>query len=172
MKKIVSIMIIVVFFLVFTKPALAVYDPLSRTNNIFGIHILFTYEVPKAAELVNSSGGNWGYVTIPVQAGDRDLEKWQKFMDEARRHHVTPIIRIATEPFYKNTSVWRKPNDFDIVDFANFLNSLEWPTKNRYVLLFNEVNRFDERGGDPPSPEDFADFISYAVFCLKKNGDV
>lgn len=165
MKTIILIFVFVFFIL--ARPVNAIYDPLTRANNIFGIHILFTYEIPKAAELINSSGGDWGYVTIPIQYGDRNLEKWQKFMDDARRHHVIPIIRVATEAYYENTNVWRKPNDFDIVDFANFLNSLEWPTKNRYVLLFNEVNRFDEWGGDPPAPGEYADFVSYAVDAFK-----
>ncbi|OGH27290.1 MAG: hypothetical protein A3C30_01035 [Candidatus Levybacteria bacterium RIFCSPHIGHO2_02_FULL_40_18] len=166
MKIIVSIVLVFTFFIL-ARQSDAIYDSSTRSNNISGIHILFTYEIPKAAELVNSSGGDWGYVTIPIQYGDRDLEKWQKFMDESRRHHVIPIIRVATEPFYKNTSVWRKPNDFDIVDFANFLNSVSWPTKNRYVLLFNEVNRFDEWGGEPPAPSEYADFVSYAVDAFK-----
>ena len=166
MKLLVPIFSFLIFFSV-AQNAGATYDPVSRANNIFGIHILFTYEVPKAAELINSSGGDWGYVTIPIQYGDRDLEKWQKFMDDARKHHVIPLIRVATEPYYKDTSVWRKPNDFDIVDFANFLNSLDWPTENRYVLLFNEVNRFDEWGGEPPAPSEYADFVSYAVDAFK-----
>lgn len=161
------ILVLVFVFFVFAQSANAIYEPVSRANNIFGIHILFTYEIPKAAELINSSGGDWGYVTIPIQYGDRDLEKWQKFMDDARHHHIIPIIRVATEGYYKNTSVWRKPNDFDIVDFANFSNSLEWPTKNRYVLLFNEVNRFDEWGGNPPAPGEYADFVSYAIDAFK-----
>ena len=170
MKLTIPIVLFIAFF-VFSRQVDAIYDPISRPNNIFGIHILFTYEIPKAAELINSSGGDWGYVTIPIQYGDRDLEKWQKFMDEARRHHIIPIIRIATEGYWANTSVWRKPNDFDIVDFANFLNSLGWPTKNHYVLLFNEVNRFDEWGGEPPSPQEYADFVSYAVDAFKARSE-
>lgn len=171
MKNLASIVLMLFVFLVYLKPAYATYNPFDRPNNIFGIHILFTYEIPKAAELINSYGGDWGYVTIPIQYGDRDLEKWQKFMDDARKHRVIPIIRVATEAYYKNTNVWRKPNDFDIVDFANFLNSLDWPTKNRYVLLFNEVNRFDEWGGDPPSPQDYADVVSYAVDAFKARSE-
>ena len=167
MKNFISIVSILFGLLIFVCPADAVYDLQGRTNNIFGIHILYTYELPKAAELVNSSGGDWGYVTIPMQAGDRDLEKWQKFMDETKAYHIIPIIRVATEGYWANTSVWRKPDDFDIVDFANFLNSLEWPTQNRYVLLFNEVNRFDEWGGEAPAPPEYAEFVSYAVDAFK-----
>ena len=90
MKNFISIVSILFGLLIFVCPADAVYDLQGRTNNIFGIHILYTYELPKAAELVNSSGGDWGYVTIPMQAGDRDLEKWQKFMDETKAYHIIP----------------------------------------------------------------------------------
>ncbi len=162
MKKFAFLFILLVF-LVVARPVFAIYDPASKPNNIFGIHILFTTELDKAAKLVNSSGGDWGYVTVPIQYGDRNLERWQDFMTNARTHHLIPIVRVATEPYFKNTGVWRKPDDFDLVDFANFLNSLTWPTKNHYVLLFNETNRFDEWGGEAPSPQDYADFIAYAA---------
>ena len=137
MKKKLLIFILFLTFFMVAFPAAASYNPASRANNKFGIHILFTTEVEKAAKLVNSSGGDWGYITIPIQYNDRDIEKWQKFMDECARHHIIPIVRVATDPYYANTGVWRKPNDFDVVDFANFLDSLSWPTKNRYVFLFN-----------------------------------
>jgi len=137
-----------------------------------GVHILFPNEIEDAAKLVNSNGGDWGYVTIPIQANDKDLVKWQKFMDDAKRLHIIPIIRLATEPDPNNTNVWRIPNPYDIVDFANFLNSLDWPTENRYVIIFNEVNRYDEWGGQPPDPATYADLLSYAVDAFKvRNGN-
>lgn len=167
MKRI--ILILVLLFMLFGGKAYAqdVPTPTPRPNNIFGIHILFPTELDLASRLVNSSGGDWGYVTIPIQYTDRNLEKWQKFMDDAKRDHLIPIIRIATEPYFANTSVWRKPSDYDILDFANFLNSLDWPTKTRYVLLFNEVNRYDEWGGDAPDPVEYANFVAYAADTFK-----
>lgn len=131
-----------------------------------GIHILFTSELDKAASMINGNGGDWGYVTIPIQAGDKDLEKWQKFMDDARRLHVIPVIRLATEGDYFDTSVWRKPSKADVLDFANFLNSLNWPVKNRYVVIFNEVNRSDEWDGNL-NPEEYAEVLSYSVSAFK-----
>lgn len=155
-----------------TPKSYALYDPLSRDNNFHGIHILFPYELGQAKELVNSNGGDWGYVTIPIQIGDRDLVKWQLFMDEARKNHLIPILRLATEPYYANTSVWRRPSDYDIVDLANFLNSLNWPTENRYIIVFNEMNRFDEWQGNPPSPDEYAEVLAYTYEAFKKrNGN-
>jgi len=144
----------------------AVSDPLEVPNNKIGVHILFPSEVDSAADLINSSHGDWGYVTIPIQAGDRDIEKWQQFMDECKKRHVIPLIRLATQGDYFNTAVWRKPTDTDIVDFANFLDSLNWPTKNRYVIIFNEVNRGDEWDGTP-NPDEYAHILSLASQTFK-----
>ncbi len=157
----------IIFLISFSVQSFAIYQPQIIPNNKFGIHILDTSEISKASDLVNSKGGNWGYVTIPIQYGDRDLVKWQKFMDDCSQYHIIPILRIATEAYYQNTSVWRKPTEYDIVDFVNFLNSLNWPIKNRYVLIYNEINRNDEWGGLPPSPEEYADFLSYTINVFK-----
>ena len=156
------------FIIANVTPSYAVYDPLSKPNNFFGIHILFPEELSEAAQLVNSSGGDWGYVTIPIQAGDRNIEKWQKFMNDAAALHLTPILRLATENYYKNTSVWRIPNEYDIIDFANFLDSLWWPTANRYIILFNEVNRSDEWGGKPPDPASYAQLVEFSIETFKE----
>ncbi len=176
MKKIcncliVSLLTIVFLFVLSFEQASAVYDPLSVPNNKIGIHILFPDELDKARELVNSNNGDWGYVTIPIQAGDKDLKKWQDFMNNAKKLHIIPIIRIATEGDYFKTTTWRKPEDSDIVDFTNFLDSLNWPVKNRYVIVFNEVNRGDEWEGKA-NPAEYARLLSYATIVFKsKNPD-
>lgn len=157
----------VFFLLLFTLPAYAIENPLAVANNRAGIHILFPEELAKAASLVNSNGGDWGYVVIPIQSGDKDLKKWQTFMDDAKRMHIIPIIRLATEGDYFNTKVWRIPTEADVLDFANFLNSLTWPTKNRYIIVYNEVNRGDEWGGIP-NPSQYAQILSYAYDVFKQ----
>lgn len=166
MKKVFVLLVTLFIFLLNTSISFAIEDPLSMPNNKMGVHILFTSEIDSASKLVNSNGGDWGYVTIPIQAGDRDLEKWQKFMDDAKRLHMIPIIRLATAGNYFDTSVWSKPTQGDILDFANFLSSLSWPVKNRYVVIFNEVNRSDEWEGNL-SPEEYARDLSYAVATFK-----
>lgn len=158
-----------VFLFIFLSTAsasFAIENPLSLPNNKMGVHILFPEELNETAKLVNSSGGDWGYVTIPIQAGDKDLEKWQKFMNFARENHVIPIMRLATEGDYFNTTVWRKPTREDILDFANFLNSLVWPVKNRYIVVFNEVNRSDEWEGNL-NPKEYAEILRYASEVFK-----
>lgn len=165
--------ILIVFLLTFVIGAFptksnALFDPLTRPNNFVGIHILFPSELSQASQLVNAKTGEWGYVTIPIQSGDKDLEKWQAFMDDAKAHKLIPIVRLATSSDRENTSVWAKPTTTEILDFANFLNSLNWPIENRYVIVFNEMNRFDEWAGEPPNPKEYADLLSYTVEIFKE----
>ncbi len=157
---------VLLFLFLPNQTALAAENPVAVANNKVGIHILSGLELPQAAELVNSKGGDWGYVIVPIQSGDKDLIKWQKFMDDCKKYRVIPVIRLATEGDYFNTSVWREPTPSDIIDFANFLNSLDWPTKNRYVIVFNEVNRGDEWGG-AANPKEYAEILSFAVSVFK-----
>lgn len=165
MKK---ILLLVTLFCVLLSPPQthAVFDPTSVPNNKAGIHILFPGELVESVKLINTSGGDWGYVTIPIQSADRDLVKWQKFMDDAKNLHVIPILRLATENYYFNTRLWRKPDASDVLDFSNFLNSLSWPTKNRYIIVFNEVNRADEWGGKV-NPSEYAQILSYSATVFK-----
>jgi hypothetical protein len=166
MRRILLVIFSVLIFLSAGSITHAVEDPRKTPNNKIGIHILFPAELEEAARLVNSNGGDWGYVTIPIQAGDRDLEKWQKFMDDCKRLHLIPLVRLATEGDYFNTKVWREPKEEDIIDFANFLHSLDWPTRNRYVIVFNEVNRGDEWGG-MVKPDAYARLLSYSASVFK-----
>ncbi len=135
----------------------------SRENNRFGVHILDPGELEKAAQLVNSNGGDWGYITIPIRANDKDLKKWQSFMDDARRYHLIPIVRIASTPL---GDIWQKPVPDDIIDFSNFLNDLSWPTKARYVAVFNEPNRHNEWGGKV-NPEEYGYLLEFAIDRFK-----
>lgn len=164
--KILPILLASLFLFLFPGIVVAVENPLAVANNKVGIHILFPEEIDQAAALINTNGGDWGYVTIPIQAGDKNLLKWQSFMDRAKTLHVIPIIRLATEGDYFNTKVWRKPTGEDVLDFANFLSSLTWPTKNKYIVIFNEVNRGDEWGGNP-NPSEYANILEYAGIVFK-----
>lgn len=168
MSKKILVFVIFLFVSLFfqSNTAFAADNPLAFANNKMGIHILSELELQQAAELVNSNGGDWGYVIIPIQATDKDLIKWQRFMDDCKRLRVIPVIRLATEGDYFNNTVWREPTPADIIDFANFLNSLNWPTKNRYVIIFNEVNRGDEWGGTA-NPTEYADILSFSASVFK-----
>lgn len=118
----------------------------DRANNKFGVHIAKPHDedIVKAAELVNSNGGGWGYVTVVVQEHERDREAWQNFFNKMKEHKLIPIVRIGTVGEGDN---WRRPSPDEAAQWADFLDSLEWPVKRRYVILFNEPNHAQEWGG-------------------------
>jgi len=126
----------------------------NEVNNKFGIHLAQPHleDLKKVAELVNSNGGDWGYVTLVIQENDRDSQKWQEIFDLLRKYHLIPIIRLATMSLGDN---WKRPNSSDAYSWASFLDSLNWVVKNRYVVLFNEPNHATEWGG-AVDPKDYA----------------
>lgn len=149
-------------------PVGAIYDPRTLPNNKSGVHILDPSEIDSASLLVNSNGGDWGYVTIPIQPTDRNKNTWQQFMLKAKELHLIPIIRITTIP---QGGTWATGHDTDLVDFANFLDELDWPVENRYIVLFNEVNRASEWGGTV-DPVKYAKIIKNAYGIFKeRSGD-
>lgn len=122
----------------------AISDPLSVENNRFGIHILSESDLETAANLVNSNGGAWGYVTLVIPRNERDIAKWQKVFDRMRELKLIPLVRLATTA---KAGSWEKPEPTEAVAWATFLNSLNWVVKNRYIILFNEPNHDKEWGG-------------------------
>lgn len=164
MKNLLFFLFSIIYFLFSTKPVQALYDPRTLPNNKVGVHILSLDEISRAAALVNSSGGDWGYVTVPIQPSERDLPKWQSFMDQARTLHLIPLVRITTVP---QGGTWAQGENTDLVDFANFLSELHWPVENRYIVLFNEVNRDAEWGGTV-DPAKYAEIVKNARTIFKE----
>ena len=155
------------FVKVFTRLGLAIYDPLTVANNKFGIHVFNSDEVDLAASLVNTNGGEWGYITVPIQSNDRNREKWNEFMDKCAELKLIPIVRLAT---LMDKNSWARPTKWDGVDFANFLNDLSWPTKNRYVIVYNETNHGNEWGGAVDSAS-YARVLSETIDVFKDRNE-
>ena len=149
-----SILIIFLILLLFSSKVLASFEKISEPNNKFGIHLAVPSEedLKDAADLVNSTGGDWGYVTLIIQEDDRNREKWQKTFDLCRQLHLIPIVRLATSA---ENDHWRRPEVKQAKEWAEFLNSLNWVIKNRYIVLFNEPNHGQEWGGQA-DPQDYA----------------
>jgi len=145
-------------FLIFNQPIFAL------ENNKIGIHITQTEDLEKAAQLVNSQGGDWGYVTVVIQETDRNYEKWQNFFDQCREKHLIPLVRIAT---HLEGETWAKPSESSIEEWADFLTSLNWPVKNRYVIVFNEPNHAKEWGGRL-DPGEYAIILTKAIDTFKQ----
>ncbi len=147
----------------------AIYDPLSVPNNKFGIHIIQATpdESSPAATLVNT-GGDWGYITFLIQSNDRNESKWQEFFNDLRRRHLIPIVRLATKPLNAH---WEVPYEKEYEAWANFLDSLNWPVKNRYVIIYNEPNHGKEWGNFVDAKK-YAKVLDQTITALKlKNRD-
>ena len=173
-KILVFIFLLVVFLFLPTTnypllTAHAIVDPLEAPNNKFGVHIISATpgELSAASEMVNFNG-DWGYVTFLIESKNRDQYKWQQFFNELRRQHLIPIVRIATKPV---NSHWERPYEGEEKAWADFLDSLNWPTKNRYVVIYNEPNHAKE-WGNFVDPKSYAIVLNKTITALKeKNQD-
>lgn len=155
-KLLIFIFITVAILFVSSTPIFAKNDPTSVPNNKFGIHINDENDLDKAAELVDSSGGDWGYITFVITEAERDHDRWQKVFDQLRRRHLIPIVRIASKA---NGDVWEIPQEAEINNWIAFLNSLNWVTENRYIVIGNEPNHANEWGGKI-DPEAYATYLN------------
>jgi hypothetical protein len=145
----------------------AIYDPLTVANNAFGIHIADVNDLLSVSPLINSTGGDWGYVTLVIPDTDKNTDKWNGVFNTMRRLHMIPIVRIAT---HMENEAWVKPKEDDIKDMVRFLNSLAWPIENRYIVLFNEPNHAKE-WGDTLDPEGYAEIALKYAQALKSSSD-
>ena len=139
-------------------------------NNIYGIHLAQPHpqDIQAASDLVNSNGGKWGYVTLVIQENDRNREKWQGIFDQMRELRLIPIVRLATQPEGEN---WRRPEEEDAPDWIEFLNSLNWVVKSRYIILFNEPNHGSEWGGEVDETSYAKVVVAFARALKEKNQD-
>jgi hypothetical protein len=61
---------------------------------------------------------------------------------------------------------WRRPETSEIDQISSFLNSLNWPTQQQHVILFNEINHGTEWGGEV-DVRNYADMFIYTSQKLK-----
>ncbi|KKR10152.1 MAG: hypothetical protein UT39_C0022G0006 [Candidatus Woesebacteria bacterium GW2011_GWA1_39_21] len=168
MRKVFISLILIIFPFLLVKNVYAIENPTAADNNKFGIHIIDENDLDDATRLVNSSGGDWGYVTFVIREDERDPNRWQKVFDRARRLHLIPIVRIATKQDGDN---WSKPDPDDISGWVNFFDSLNWVVINRYVVIGNETNHASEWGGEV-NPTEYGDyFINIAKRIKVSNPD-
>ena len=161
MKK--FILLTLLAWQIFTWPAFGAVDPRSKPNNKVGIGILSPEaEIKEASSLVNW-GGDWGWVVVVIKKSERDVERWQKVFWLLSENHLIPIVRLATG--FDLQGYWQRPTDEDADAWADFLSKLYWPTKNRYVQVYNEVNLAKEWGGN-------VDAANYAIELNKTIEDL
>lgn len=135
----------------------------SALQNIFGLHLTQPQDIYKAKDIINSSGGDWGWVTLVIRLDQLDPNTWNDFFNNCRKYHLIPIIRLAT---ISENGSWKRPVLSDIDNLANFLNTLNWPTTQRHIVLFNEINHGQEWGGEVEL-KNFADISIYSYQKFK-----
>lgn len=134
-------------------------SPYFGLNNKFGIYIFSDVnEIDFAKKLVNSSGGDWGYVLIPYYVRDLNKGKWQEVFKNLCQKHLIPIIQL--------TALSEIPTEEDIVKSAQFLNSLYWPTKIKIISAYNETNDKKFWGGKI-DPENYAQVLNSTINSFK-----
>ena len=130
-------------------------------NNKFGLYVYA--EVGDffrlADELVNSNGGDWGYVLIPFNINDRDEAKWRGVFEQLGDRHLISIIQL-----------WDvDPSDYEETTktAAAFLNSFLWPVKERYVSVYNEPNSAHFWRGEI-DPAGYARVLAFTIENFKE----
>jgi len=153
-------LILIGFFLVSAKSAKAANTNLGWVNNKFGIHVSSNpKDLDQAAELINSNGGDWGWITVVIRQDELNFNQWQEYFNKCRRLHLIPIVRIAT---IAKEKFWLKPAEETTKKIANFLNQLNWPNQDKFVIIYNEPNQGQEWGGRV-SPKEYFEILEYAA---------
>jgi len=136
-------------------------NPLWEENNKFGLYIYAEdkdfFEI--AQNLVNSEGGEWGYVLIPYNVRDSDESKWGRVFDQLIDKKLIPVIQL-----------WNvDPDDYqkETRKAAEFLNKFIWPIKYRYISVYNEPNDNKFWYGDA-DPTDYARILDYTIRIFKE----
>lgn len=135
-------------------------ETLFEKNNKYGLYIYAEREdyFDFAEELVNSNGGEWGYVLIPFNVKDNDESKWKRVFKTLNEKKMIPIIQlwdIDTDKYVEQTQ-----------KSAEFLNKFDWPIRERYISAYNEMNdsRFWYGRVDP---EEYAVILNQTIETYK-----
>jgi hypothetical protein len=142
---------------------IALAQPFSvfAQGEVLGIHILHPGESSDAATLLKQgeSAQAFHYITIPVGSDSyQNTSDWLAFFTYCREQKLIPLVRLVTEP---NGNVWRTPHERDVADALLFLSQFEWPSSERYVIIYNEVNHAKEWGGRM-DPAEYTKILRFA----------
>lgn len=156
-----KILILTSFMLIY---ALFSRDSFAFEPSKLGVHILSLDEVSQAKEVVSldTQSESWNYVTIPFILDDLEKKRdWQKFFDKCQELKIIPLIRLTTS-FNQETGAWEVPTKRDIVDQISFLSALSWPSNEKHIIAFNEVNHAKEWGGRI-DPEEYTRVLRFTA---------
>ncbi len=133
----------------------------EKRNNKFGLYIYAENRdhLTLAEELVNSNGGDWGYVLLPFNVRDRDRVKWTSVFTRLREKHLIPIIQLH--------DVNLNRYEDETKGAAEFLDDFVWPVRQRYISVYNEPNDAKFWYGKV-DPREYARILDYTVETFKK----
>jgi len=136
-------------------------DPNWEENNKFGLYIYAEekdlFEI--AQNLVNSNGGEWGYVLIPYSVKDYNRDKWGRVFDQLIAKRLIPVIQL----WNLDVNNYKK----ETKEAAEFLNSFIWPIRYRYISVYNEPND-DKFWFGKSNPEEYAEILDYTIKVFKE----
>jgi hypothetical protein len=170
----------ILLFLFSLAALLTPTSALATQPTMLGVHLLSTQDLDQAEELLKvdvsysedqlvAADQDWHLVTIPLTFADlNQAQRWQQFFRQCQQQHFIPIVRLATQV---RDGAWQRPNRQQVVAMFNFLNGLDWPTEQLYVVVFNEVNHAKEWGGavDAASYVEILDFAARWAHTEDKN---
>lgn len=137
---------------------------LSRVSSVSNKYGLYIYSedwmIDTAEEMLNSNGGSWGYVLIPVNIKDTDKDKWVKLMNNLQSNKLIPIFQL-----------WDGSPDLDEArketeKFAKVFSELPWFTDKWYISVYNEVNAVDMSNYNA-NPELYASVLDTTIDIFK-----
>jgi hypothetical protein len=139
------------------------YPKLDWANNKYGVHTYSDLEsIKKASEMVNSSGGDWGWVTIPYNINNVNQDHiayWDSVMTALCDAHLIPILQLFNDG--------KPPTESQTKAMAEFLTKIKWPTKQKFITAYSEVNASEYWGGKI-DPEGYAQTLDLTINELKK----
>lgn len=143
------------------KKGSGLYAKLDFPINKFGV---YSYADRKSLEsagpLVNSNGGDWGWVLIPFNIKQVSEEYWNSVLEITCDKHLIPILQLFNDS--------KPPTTAETKTMAQFLAKLKWPTKLKFISAYNEVNASEYWGGKI-DPEGYAQVLNLTIDELKKH---
>lgn len=128
-------------------------------NNKVGVHIYANLgDISLASSLINTNGGDWGWVTFTFDINDRSTDNWNIIFSTMKAQHLSPILQLFNHG--------QIPTDAQTDGAADFLTSVSWPTKIRVITAYNEVNAAEYWGGRI-DPEGYARVLNHTVDAFK-----
>lgn len=136
------------------------YPKLDFANNKIGVYSYAdTDSLEAAGPMVNSNGGDWGWVLIPFNIKQTSVPYWNSVMETVCKQHLIPILQLFNDG--------KPPTDSETKTMAEFLSGLKWPTKLKFITAYNEVNASEYWGGKI-DPEGYAKVLNLTIDELKK----